>query len=142
MKIKLLLLIPLILVLSGCYSPPRPVWVGPYDYWQNGDLEKRRLLLKMVFSQKIAYSKISGFETANLWLPIKVFERFSGSNYQQVEMLALKPDPKKELKRFYNTQFVFGFEPRSLKTDKTLCGRVSIFWTLRETSKRPNPKFI
>ena len=76
---------------------------NPLNYWQNGDLEKRRLLLKMVFSQKVPYSKISGFETANLWLPIRVFERFQSSNYQQVEVPASKPDPKKELKWFYNT---------------------------------------
>ena len=106
---------------------------NPYDYWQNGDLEKRRLLLKMVFSQKVPYSKISGFETANLWLPIKVFERFSSSKCHQVEMLALKPDPKKELRRFYNTYFVFGFRSRSLKANKTLCERVSNLESIHET---------
>ena len=75
---------------------------NPLDYWQNGDLMKRRLLLKMVFSEKIAYSKTSGFETASLSLPIKVFERFQGSKCHQVEVPTLKSDAKKELKWVYN----------------------------------------
>jgi len=64
---------------------------NPYMYWENGNLKRRRLLLQMVFSQKLTYSKSSGFETATLQLPTKVFERFNGSKCQGVEMLGIEP---------------------------------------------------
>ena len=45
----------------------------------------------MVFNRKVPYSKISGFETANLQLPIKVFEQNYSPNINHVEEGALKP---------------------------------------------------
>ena len=64
---------------------------NPCDYWEKSDLARRRLLLKMIFAKKLAYSKSSGFETATLQLPIKVFEHSSSSNYQGVETAGIEP---------------------------------------------------
>jgi site-specific DNA recombinase len=47
---------------------------NPYEKWINGDLSDRRLLLKLVFSDRLAYSKVEGFGTAKLSLPLNVFE--------------------------------------------------------------------
>jgi site-specific DNA recombinase len=64
---------------------------NPCEYWEKSDLQRRRMLLQMVFAKKLAYSKSSGFETATLQLPIKVFEQNYSSNYQGVEMLGIEP---------------------------------------------------
>ncbi len=71
---------------------------NPYERWQKGDLTHRRLLLNMVFNKKVAYSKNHGFETANLQLPIKVFEQNNRSNVYDVEMATLKPRAQDRLK--------------------------------------------
>jgi site-specific DNA recombinase len=53
---------------------------NPYERWIKGDLSDRRLLLKLVFSDRLAYSKKDGFGTAKLSLPLKVFEVVSTSS--------------------------------------------------------------
>lgn len=60
------------------------VLANPYDYWERGDLTRRRLLLQMVFSEKLAYSREKGLGTATLQLPVKVFQQLSTTNSQDV----------------------------------------------------------
>jgi DNA invertase Pin-like site-specific DNA recombinase len=58
---------------------------NPYATWEDGDLAMKRLVLKLVFEKNIAYSKNSGFGTAILSLPLRVFETFDASNSLGVE---------------------------------------------------------
>jgi len=47
----------------------------------------KRLVLKLVFEKNIAYSKNSGFGTAILSLPLRVFETFDASKSLDVDTL-------------------------------------------------------
>jgi site-specific DNA recombinase len=68
---------------------------NPYDTWEKGDFAMRRLVLKLVFERNIAYNKNSGFGTAILSLPLRVFETFDVSNQQGVEMAGIEPACKR-----------------------------------------------
>ena len=45
----------------------------PLTQWQKGNIHTKKLVLKLVFEQNLAYNKNSGFETAILSLPLRVF---------------------------------------------------------------------
>jgi DNA invertase Pin-like site-specific DNA recombinase len=47
---------------------------NPYLYWKKDDLVSKHLVLKLVFTDRIAYTLGTGFGTANLSLPLRVFE--------------------------------------------------------------------
>ena len=66
------------------------------NYWINGDLEQKRLVQSLMFSDLIEYSKESGFGTANLAFPFK--------------MLAMKNKDKRNLVE------AGGFEPPSVSS--------------------------
>jgi site-specific DNA recombinase len=59
---------------------------SPITIWENGTLEDKRRVLKLVFAEKLVYSRETGFETAKLSIPLKVFELSAVSNSQDVEM--------------------------------------------------------
>jgi site-specific DNA recombinase len=46
---------------------------NPYKQWTEGDLHAKRLVLKLIFERNLAYNRKSGFETAFLSLPLRVF---------------------------------------------------------------------
>lgn len=46
---------------------------NPLVQWRKGDIHRKKLVLKLVFEQNLAYNKKSGFETAILSLPLRVF---------------------------------------------------------------------
>src|SRR3989344_4749630 len=67
-------------------------YVGnPYDKWENGSLNDKRLVLKLVFTDRLLYDREKGFGTAQLSLPMKAFELFSTSNSKGVEMWGIEP---------------------------------------------------
>jgi hypothetical protein len=43
-----------------------------YAMWQEGDLDQRRLVLRLVFTDPLVYHRESGFETPSFSLPINV----------------------------------------------------------------------
>ena len=45
----------------------------PLKQWQKGNIHTKKLVLKLVFEQNLAYNRKSGFETAVLSLPLRVF---------------------------------------------------------------------
>lgn len=47
---------------------------NPYLYWVRDDLKSKHLVLKLVFSDRLVYERGKGFGTANLSLPLRVFE--------------------------------------------------------------------
>ena len=74
---------------------------NPSDKWKNGTLNDKRLVLKLVFADKIPYDYENGFGTANYSLPIKAFELLATSESQLVEMGVLKPRPRSFPKSVY-----------------------------------------
>lgn len=59
---------------------------NPIKKWESEDLNDKRLVLKLVFADKIPYDYQNGFGTANYSLPIKAFELLATSESQGVEM--------------------------------------------------------
>ena len=45
----------------------------PLIQWQKGNIHTKKLVLKLIFEQNLVYNKNSGFETAILSLPLRVF---------------------------------------------------------------------
>ncbi|MEN9582542.1 MAG: hypothetical protein RL641_496 [Candidatus Parcubacteria bacterium] len=74
---------------------------NPYEIWSTGIFEDKRLVLRMVFEKPLVYNRKSGFETANLSLPIRLFECFVTPKSRHVEMgrieLPSKNEPRKRL---------------------------------------------
>ena len=50
---------------------------SPYKIWINGDLEWKRMVLKLAFSEHLLYSRNGGFRTPKTALPFKVLGDFS-----------------------------------------------------------------
>ena len=57
---------------------------SPYKLWQTGRFEMQRLVLKLVFSEHLAYSRNEGFRTPKTTLPFSMLGGFDG---QKVEMV-------------------------------------------------------
>ncbi|WP_248127530.1 hypothetical protein [Brucella pituitosa] len=51
---------------------------NPWNLWNSERLEDRRAVLKLMFSDHLRYTRRNGFRTANLSLPFKMLNRFSG----------------------------------------------------------------
>jgi len=60
---------------------------NPYFSWINGDLDQKRLVLKLVFEEQLAYDRNNLFEHPYLSLPLRVMEVFERSKSQAVEMV-------------------------------------------------------
>lgn len=59
---------------------------SPYDYWVSGEINSKRLALRLVFADQIAYSTKSGFGTPELALPVRVFELVATNKSRDVEV--------------------------------------------------------
>jgi hypothetical protein len=59
---------------------------NPYDKWKIGDLSDKSLVMNLVFEGVLFYDRGSGFRTAPLALPLRVFEHFAISKSQGVEL--------------------------------------------------------
>ncbi len=46
---------------------------NPLEQWQKGNIYTKKLVLQLVFERNLAYNRKSGFETAFLSLPLRVF---------------------------------------------------------------------
>lgn len=57
---------------------------NPYKIWGSGRLDLQRTVLKLVFSEHLAYDRKQGFRTPKTTLPFKVLGGFSGSESEMV----------------------------------------------------------
>ncbi len=64
---------------------------NPLDKWKKGNIHQKRLVLRLVFQELLAYNKNSGFETAILSLPLRVFTLPEAQNSCLVEMGGIEP---------------------------------------------------
>jgi len=71
---------------------------NPLKQWQKGSIHTKKLVLKLVFEQNLAYNKNSGFETAILSLPLRVFTLPEVQKSSLVEMVGVEPTCKEDRK--------------------------------------------
>ena len=64
---------------------------NPYLYWKKDDIRAKQLVLKLVFADRIAYQRGVGFGTANLSLPLRVFELNALSDSSKVDPSGFEP---------------------------------------------------
>ena len=74
--------------ISHCLESVSDFLENPSYYWTNGDLEQKRLVQSLIFTDMIEYSKKSGFGTANFSLPFKLLRETSGPNSKLVDILS------------------------------------------------------
>ena len=51
---------------------------NPHKIWKNGTFEDRRNVLKLAFTEKLKYSRISGLRTPEISMPFSVLGDFLG----------------------------------------------------------------
>lgn len=59
---------------------------NPLKQWQKGNIHTQKLVLRLVFEENLRYNKKSGFETAILSLPLRVFTLPEAQKSTLVEM--------------------------------------------------------
>ena len=62
-----------------------------YDVWEKGDLEVRRIVLRLVFSQPLAVSRKTGVRTAETTYPFKVLRHLGGMKSEVVHPTGFEP---------------------------------------------------
>ena len=68
---------------------------NPLVIWGNENINAKRLVLKLVFAEKLAFHPKFGFETAQKSMLVGLFEQVSAKNSQDVEVGGIEP-PSKE----------------------------------------------
>ncbi|MGF1463778.1 MAG: recombinase family protein [Maricaulaceae bacterium] len=59
---------------------------NPLNLWNSNRLEDKRAVLKLTFADQLAYSRNSGFRTANFSLPFKLLGQMNSKNYEMVPL--------------------------------------------------------
>ena len=65
--------------------------VNPWKIWKNGHINLRRIVLKLVFADRIAYHRNEGARTANLSLPFNFLRMFQIALWKMVRAVGLEP---------------------------------------------------
>lgn len=64
---------------------------NPLSMWQNGNLDDKRLVLKLAFAKPITYDKEAGLGTAVTSLPFTVFQGCDGQKGKMVVEVGFEP---------------------------------------------------
>jgi hypothetical protein len=64
---------------------------NPYQMWKTGNLQIKRLVLRLVYSEPLVYTKGIGFGTMSLSLPVEISCLSVSSKEQLVEVKRLEP---------------------------------------------------
>ena len=64
---------------------------NPLAMWQNGDLDDKRLVLKLAFAKPFTYGKETGLGTTVNSLPFTVFQGSEGSESKMVVEVGFEP---------------------------------------------------
>jgi site-specific DNA recombinase len=64
---------------------------SPWNIWESGSLAARRMVLKLVFSERPAYSRNSGFRTPKTTLPFKLLGDFHMGKCGMAERMGFEP---------------------------------------------------
>ncbi|WP_131522903.1 hypothetical protein [Nitrobacter sp. Nb-311A] len=55
---------------------------SPWNLWRSERLEDKRAVLKLAFARRLQYQRGEGFRTADLSLPFKLLDQFSGDDFE------------------------------------------------------------
>jgi site-specific DNA recombinase len=64
---------------------------NPQKIWQSGQLEHKRAVLKLAFTDRITYCRKNGLQTPKTSLPFKVLSGFCGSENKMVGWAGIEP---------------------------------------------------
>jgi site-specific DNA recombinase len=64
---------------------------SPCNLWRSRDIEHQRLVLRLTFATKIAYSRSEGFRTAETTLPFKTLDSVAANKNTMVGAAGLEP---------------------------------------------------
>ncbi len=64
---------------------------NPHRLWTSDKLEDRRLVLRLVFSEKLPYQRNEGFRTARTALPVTVLQQLKGGDYEMARPAGFEP---------------------------------------------------
>ncbi len=64
---------------------------NPHGIWVNGDIEDKRLVMKLAFAKRIPYCRNEGLGTAEMTLPFSVLADISNGKYKMVEGAGFEP---------------------------------------------------
>ncbi len=64
---------------------------NPWKLWEKGDFMMKKVVLRLAFSERIAYCRENGFRTPETALPFKVLEGFSGVTKGMVGRIGFEP---------------------------------------------------
>ncbi|MBT7337647.1 hypothetical protein HN801_02995, partial [Candidatus Peregrinibacteria bacterium] len=63
----------------------------PYFVWHTGDLQQKRLVLRLIFEEPLQYDRNTGFGTAKFSLPVNLSCVTELDNLELVEMPGIEP---------------------------------------------------
>jgi site-specific DNA recombinase len=64
---------------------------NPQKIWAKGNLEHKRAVIKLTFTNKLAYDKKTGFRTAETSLPVRLLQELSLGRTEMVEGVGFEP---------------------------------------------------
>lgn len=64
---------------------------SPWKLWQTGNIEDRRAVRKLVFTEHLQYEPDSGFRTAETTLPFKILADLEAVKIEMVPPPGLEP---------------------------------------------------
>ena len=64
---------------------------NPCYLWSSDRLEEKRMVLRLVFADKLPYQRNEGYRTAQIALPFRVLEGFKGGNSEMVRPTGIEP---------------------------------------------------
>lgn len=67
---------------------------NPHGFWVSGQFEQQRMVLRMVFTDRMPYHREEGFRTAPITLPFRVLRVIRGGRYDLVRRTGIEPVSK------------------------------------------------
>jgi site-specific DNA recombinase len=64
---------------------------NPWNLWGSGQLELRKTVMKLVFSERLVYSREDGFRTAKTTLPFNMLAMISGEKKEMARPTGIEP---------------------------------------------------
>ena len=73
------------------FQTPLAFLANPLKLWTSGDLNQRRILMKLAFSERPSYKRGEGFRTPNIALPFKALANFCGEKCEMARRGGFEP---------------------------------------------------
>ena len=76
---------------EDCFRTAMTFLANPCYLWSSDRLEDKRMVLRLVFADKLAYMRDKGFRTAEIALPFRLLRDFNGQESGLVEGTGVEP---------------------------------------------------